>query len=63
MEKPTIKDDEVLVKVHATTVNRTDCGFRAAKPFIVRFFAGLVRPRAAVFGNEFAESSKKLAAL
>jgi NADPH:quinone reductase-like Zn-dependent oxidoreductase len=37
LAKPTITDDQVLVKVHATTVNRTDCGFRAAKPFIVRF--------------------------
>jgi NADPH:quinone reductase-like Zn-dependent oxidoreductase len=38
--KPTIKADELLIKVHATTVNRTDCGFRAGKPFIVRFSAG-----------------------
>jgi NADPH:quinone reductase-like Zn-dependent oxidoreductase len=53
VEKPTIKDDEVLVKVYATTVNRTDCGFRAAEPFIVRFFAGLVRPRVKVLGCEF----------
>ena len=54
VEKPTIRDNEVLIKVYATTVNRTDCGFRAAKPFIVRFFAGVVRPRLAVLGNEFA---------
>ena len=54
MEKPTANDHEVLVKVHATTVNRTDCGFRAARPFIVRFFGGLIRPRVRVLGNEFA---------
>jgi NADPH:quinone reductase-like Zn-dependent oxidoreductase len=54
VEKPTARDGEVLVKVHATTVNRTDCGFRTAKPFFVRFFTGLVRPRVAVLGSEFA---------
>jgi NADPH:quinone reductase-like Zn-dependent oxidoreductase len=52
--KPTAKDNDVLVKVHATTVNRTDCGLRAAKPFIYRFFVGLRRPRRTVLGNEFA---------
>jgi NADPH:quinone reductase-like Zn-dependent oxidoreductase len=54
VEKPAAKDDEVLVRVHATTVNRTDCGLRAAKPFIYRFFVGLRRPRLTVLGNEFA---------
>jgi len=51
---PTPTDNEVLVKVHATTVNRTDCGFRGAKPFFVRVLTGLVRPRVKILGNEFA---------
>src|SRR5215213_4074294 len=54
VEKPAAKDNQVLVKVHATTVNRTDSALRAAKPFINRFFTGLTRPRVTVLGNEFA---------
>lgn len=54
VEKPAAKAGEVLVKVHATTVNRTDCGLRAAKPFIWRLFTGLTRPRITILGNEFA---------
>ena len=54
VDTPAPNGDEVLVKVCATTVNRTDCGLRAADPFITRFFTGLVRPRATVLGNEFA---------
>jgi NADPH:quinone reductase-like Zn-dependent oxidoreductase len=54
VDKPAAKDNEVLVKVHATTVNRTDSGLRAAKPFVNRFFTGLRRPRVTVLGNEFA---------
>ncbi len=54
VEKPEPKDNEVLIKIHATTVNRTDCGFRSAEYFIVRFFSGLFRPRNKVLGCEFA---------
>ena len=52
--RPVANDDEVLVKVHATTVNQTDCHIRAAKPFLWRFFAGLLRPKRKVLGTEFA---------
>jgi NADPH:quinone reductase-like Zn-dependent oxidoreductase len=54
VERPTPKDDQVLIRVHATTVNRTDCGVRAAKPFIYRLFLGPRRPRLTVLGTEFA---------
>jgi NADPH:quinone reductase-like Zn-dependent oxidoreductase len=53
-EKPVPKENEVLIKVHAATVNRTDCGFRSAEYFIVRFFSGLLKPRNRVLGCEFA---------
>jgi NADPH:quinone reductase-like Zn-dependent oxidoreductase len=52
--KPVPNDDEVLVKIRATTVNRTDCGLRAAKPFVTRFFTGLLRPKRRILGMEFA---------
>jgi NADPH:quinone reductase-like Zn-dependent oxidoreductase len=52
--KPVPKKNEVLVKVLASTVNRTDCGFRLGKPYAVRLFAGLSKPRHPIWGNEFA---------
>lgn len=54
VDKPTAKGNELLIKVHVTTVNRTDCGYRAGKPLLIRLSYGLVRPRATVLGNEFA---------
>jgi NADPH:quinone reductase-like Zn-dependent oxidoreductase len=53
--KPAPGSHELLVKVHATTVNRTDCHYRSGRPWIMRpLVSGLARPRAAVLGNEFA---------
>jgi NADPH:quinone reductase-like Zn-dependent oxidoreductase len=52
--RPVPKEDEVLVRVHATTVNRTDCGWRSAKPFFVRYFIGLRGPKEKILGMELA---------
>lgn len=54
VDQPVPKESEVLVRVHVSTVNRTDCGFRSANYFIVRFWSGLLRPRVRVLGCEFA---------
>lgn len=54
LPRPQPKDDEVLIRVLATTVNRSDCGFRQANPFIARFFTGLRRPKRRILGSELA---------
>ncbi len=51
--RPTPKANEVLVRVVATTVNRTDCANLSAKPFIMRFVIGLLKPRKPIMGTEF----------
>ena len=54
LDIPTPNDDEVLIRVHATTVNRSDCHVLSGKPFFMRFFTGLFQPRASVIGSDFA---------
>jgi len=54
IEKPTPKGDEVLIKINATTVNRTDCATLRAEPFFARFFTGIFKPKNPILGTEFA---------
>jgi len=54
VEKPLPEENEVLVKVRAATVNRTDCANLTAKPFIMRFSLGLFKPKKKIMGTEFA---------
>ena len=54
VERPVPKGDEVLVKIHATTVNRTDCGLRSSEYFITRLGTGLRRPKRKILGMELA---------
>ncbi len=50
---PDINEDEVLVKIHASTINRTGCALVNAKPFIMRFFIGFMKPKRLVLGTDF----------
>jgi NADPH:quinone reductase-like Zn-dependent oxidoreductase len=54
VEQPIPKEDEVLVRIYATTVTRTDCGLRGAEYFISRFVTGLRRPKQKILGLELA---------
>lgn len=53
VERPVPKDDEVLVKVHATTVTRSDTGLRGAEYPFTRVITGLLRPKQKIAGSEF----------
>ncbi|TMF49072.1 MAG: NAD(P)-dependent alcohol dehydrogenase, partial [Chloroflexi bacterium] len=68
VERPVPKDDEVLVKVHATTVNRLDCATREANrrsglalSFMSRLVFGLRRPKQRVLGTEFGAAVREFA--
>ncbi|NQV53032.1 MAG: NAD(P)-dependent alcohol dehydrogenase [Flavobacteriales bacterium] len=52
--KPNPKKGEVLIRVHSTTINRTDGGILRGKPYLIRAFSGLSRPRKTTPGTDFA---------
>ena len=59
--RPVPKEDEVLIKIHATTVTRSDCGIRGANAssglvvsFLSRLYSGLRRPKRRILGSELA---------
>ncbi len=54
VEKPTPKDNEVLVKVHAASVNDWDWGLLRGKPFMNRLLFGLLKPKNTIFGCDIA---------
>lgn len=54
IDKPTPKDDELLIKVYASSANRTDYHVLTGKPFFMRFFTGLFKPGLIVTGSDFA---------
>src|SRR5688572_2236794 len=54
IDPPTPNANEVLVRVHATTVNRSDYHVLIGKPFVMRFFTGFFYPSLSVTGSDFA---------
>ncbi len=54
LPKPIPADDELLVRVRATTVNRTDCAILTGSPLIQRLFTGLIKPSCPIPGTDFA---------
>jgi NADPH:quinone reductase-like Zn-dependent oxidoreductase len=45
IEKPVVKDNEVLIRIKATVAAPPDCAFRKGEPFVSRFFSGLLKPK------------------
>lgn len=52
--RPEPAPGEVLVRVHASTVSRSDCGMLRAHPFFMRLSSGLFRPKLKILGMDFA---------
>ncbi len=63
IDKPSPGPNEVLVRVHNSTVNRTDCGFRSAEYFVSRFFSGLFKPKQQILGCEFSRTIESVGEL
>lgn len=51
--KPSIADDQILVKVHAASIQQTDINFRKGTPFLARVLAGLFKPKNQILGCDY----------
>jgi len=54
VRKPEPQAGEVLIRVRATTVSRTDCGMLRPHPWFVRLVAGFLRPKITILGMDLA---------
>jgi NADPH:quinone reductase-like Zn-dependent oxidoreductase len=53
IDKPSIADDQILVKVHAASIQQTDIRFRTGTPFLARVLAGLFKPKNQILGCDY----------
>lgn len=52
-DTPTPSPTQVLVKISASTVNRSDCGVLTGKPYLIRAFTWLCRPKRHIWWSDF----------
>ncbi|MFF2911176.1 NAD(P)-dependent alcohol dehydrogenase [Paenibacillus sp. NPDC057934] len=52
VKTPSVQDDQVFIKVHATTVTSGDCVLRTSKMLLMRLLFGLTKPRKDILGSE-----------
>ncbi len=60
--KPVPTANQVLIKIHSTTVNRTDCGFRKPEYLLVRLISGIFKPKHTILGSELAGEVQEVGA-
>ena len=53
VDKPSVSDDEILVKVNAASIQQTDINFRKGTPFLARVLAGLFKPNNPILGCDY----------
>src|SRR3982751_3008755 len=63
LDIPSPSDNEVLIKVYATTVNRSDCHVLSGKPWFMHFFTGLLKPKNSIIGSDFTGTVEKVGSL
>ena len=51
--KPSITDDQILVKIHAASIQQTDTNFRSGTPFLARVISGLLKPNNQILGCDY----------
>jgi NADPH:quinone reductase-like Zn-dependent oxidoreductase len=53
VDKPKVADNELLVKVHAASIQQTDIRFRTGTPFMARILGGLFKPKNQILGCDY----------
>lgn len=51
IDKPQPKENEILIKMHASSISHVDCAFRKGEPFLSRLFTGIKKPKYQVPGD------------